>query len=257
MHLLQLSCVVTAAFARSLPRKASLAPSLRLRDSIGLQRALWRAPTRPLGARPLGRRGATLAKLRGGYALAPLVNGYRAALAAAPLATNCATAACLSMTSDAVAQRLCASDECAPWDRPRTLWIAVWGAVISGWMLQYWFIFLRFLFPLYKTSNLQLAGKVFVNQLVMSPLLNLGFFSFVILTRDAPVLRMPKHKRVALRAKIRADLPRTIRRSCLFWAVIQTLNFRYLSPRWVVINTNLAYLLWNTYLSIVAHVARK
>ena len=89
------------------------------------------------------------------------------------------TAACLAMTSDAVAQRLCVDteaqlEECAVYDYPRTAWIALWGSVVSGAMLQQWFVLLRYLFPLYKTSNWQLAGKVFVNQLVMSPGLNAG-----------------------------------------------------------------------------------
>jgi len=89
------------------------------------------------------------------------------------------TAACLAMTSDCVAQKLCADDgkaeACAPYDYPRTAWIALWGSVVSGAMLQQWFVLLRYLFPLYKTSNWQLAGKVFVNQLVMSPGLNAGY----------------------------------------------------------------------------------
>lgn len=116
--------------------------------------------------------------LRGGFGGA-LLESYTNLLAKAPLRTNMVTAACLAMTSDAVAQRLCVDteaqlDECAVYDYPRTAWIALWGSVVSGAMLQQWFVLLRYLFPLYKTSNWQLAGKVFVNQLVMSPGLNAG-----------------------------------------------------------------------------------
>ena len=117
--------------------------------------------------------------LRGGFGGA-LLESYTNLLAKAPLRTNMVTAACLAMTSDAVAQRLCVDteaklDECAVYDYPRTAWIALWGSVVSGAMLQQWFVLLRYLFPLYKTSNWQLAGKVFVNQLVMSPGLNAGW----------------------------------------------------------------------------------
>ena len=115
--------------------------------------------------------------LRGGFGGA-LLESYTNLLAKAPLRTNMVTAACLAMTSDCVAQKLCADDgkaeACAPYDYPRTAWIALWGSVVSGAMLQQWFVLLRYLFPLYKTSNWQLAGKVFVNQLVMSPGLNAG-----------------------------------------------------------------------------------
>ena len=116
-------------------------------------------------------------RLRGGFGGA-LLESYTNLLAKAPLRTNMVTAACLAMTSDCVAQKLCADDgkaeACAPYDYPRTAWIALWGSVVSGAMLQQWFVLLRYLFPLYKTSNWQLAGKVFVNQLVMSPGLNAG-----------------------------------------------------------------------------------
>ena len=116
-------------------------------------------------------------RVRGGFGGA-LLESYTNLLAKAPLRTNMVTAACLAMTSDCVAQKLCADDgkaeACAPYDYPRTAWIALWGSVVSGAMLQQWFVLLRYLFPLYKTSNWQLAGKVFVNQLVMSPGLNAG-----------------------------------------------------------------------------------
>ena len=117
-------------------------------------------------------------RVRGGFG-GGLLESYTNLLAKAPLRTNMVTAACLAMTSDAVAQRLCVDteaqlEECAVYDYPRTAWIALWGSVVSGAMLQQWFVLLRYLFPLYKTSNWQLAGKVFVNQLVMSPGLNAG-----------------------------------------------------------------------------------
>ena len=100
--------------------------------------------------------------LRGGFG-GGLLESYTNLLAKAPLRTNMVTAACLAMTSDAVAQRLCVDteaqlDECAVYDYPRTAWIALWGSVVSGAMLQQWFVLLRYLFPLYKTSNWQLAG---------------------------------------------------------------------------------------------------
>ena len=197
--------------------------------------------------------------LRGGFGGA-LLESYTNLLAKAPLRTNMVTAACLAMTSDCVAQKLCADDgkaeACAPYDYPRTAWIALWGSVVSGAMLQQWFVLLRYLFPLYKTSNWQLAGKVFVNQLVMSPGLNAGFFAFVILTRDPPVLRFNADKRREYGRKIRADLPATCLRSCVYWSIVQTFNFRLLPPKYTVIATSAAYLVWTVYLSLVANIRR-
>ena len=135
-------------------------------------------------------------KPRGGFG-GGLFESYTNLLAEACSARTWLQPLCLAMTSDAVAQRLCVDteaqlDECAVYDYPRTAWIALWGSVVSGAMLQQWFVLLRWLFPLYKTSNWQLAGKVFVNQLVMSPglggvAINLDrridrrFFAFVII----------------------------------------------------------------------------
>ena len=207
------------------------------------------------------RRIAAATTLRGGFGSA-LLESYTNLLAKAPLRTNMVTAACLAMTSDAVAQRLCVDteaklDECAPsYDYPRTAWIALWGSVVSGAMLQQWFVLLRWLFPLYKTSNWQLAGKVFVNQLVMSPGLNAGFFAFVILTRDPPVLRFNAEKRREYGRKLRADLPATCLRSCVYWSIVQTFNFRLLPPKYTVIATSAAYLVWTVYLSLVANIRR-
>ena len=134
-------------------------------------------PLQPASTLRSKRRIDAATTLRGGFG-GGLLESYTNLLAKAPLRTNMVTAAALAMTSDSVAQKLCADDgkaeACAPYDYPRTAWIALWGSVVSGAMLQQWFVLLRYLFPLYKTSNSQLAGKVFVNQLVMSPGLNAG-----------------------------------------------------------------------------------
>ena len=236
-------------------------------------------PLQPASTLRSKRRIDAAAKLRGGFS-GGLLESYTNLLAKAPLRTNMVTAACLAMTSDCVAQKLCADDgkaeACAPYDYPRTAWIALSGSVVSGAMLQQWFVLLRYLFPLYKTSNWQLAGKVFVNQLVMSPGLNAGcspcgnrlgdstpstrrprrFFAFVILTRDPPVLRFNADKRREYGRKIRADLPATCLRSCVYWSIVQTFNFRLLPPKYTVIATSAAYLVWTVYLSLIANIRR-
>ena len=216
-------------------------------------------PLQPASTLRSKRRIDAATTLRGGFGGA-LLESYTNLLAKAPLRTNMVTAACLAMTSDCVAQKLCADDgkaeACTPYDYPRTAWIALWGSVVSGAMLQQWFVLLRYLFPLYKTSNWQLAGKVFVNQLVMSPGLNAGFFAFVILTRDPPILRFNAEKRREYGRKIRADLPATCLRSCVYWSIVQTFNFRLLPPKYTVIATSAAYLVWTVYLSLIANIRR-
>ena len=122
-------------------------------------------------------------RLRGGAALTlpPLVGAYQSALAAAPITTNVLSAASLSVLADGMAQ---AVERRGSWDVSRAAWISAWGASVSGLMLFFWFRLLARLFPLAASSTAQLVGKVALNQAVMSPGLNAGFFTFVVLTRD-------------------------------------------------------------------------
>ena len=213
---------------------------------LGVSEAALRSPRPRLAVAP-----TNALRVRGGFsAPASLAHAYMRALSTAPVATNCATAAGLAVCSDAVAQSLGPS---ARWDASRTGWMAVWGAVVSGLALGQWFAFLAWLFPHAASEIAQLVSKVFVNQLVLSPSLNAGFFAWVIYTRDAPMCRMPPAKRAALTRKLCDDLPPTMLRSCCFWIVVQTINFRCLAPRWAVVFSNLAFVVWNSYLSLVGH----
>ena len=91
------------------------------------------------------------------------------------------SAAGLSVLADGMAQ---AVERRGSWDVSRAAWISAWGASVSGLMLFFWFRLLARLFPLAASSTAQLVGKVALNQAVMSPGLNAGFFTFVVLTRD-------------------------------------------------------------------------
>lgn len=218
-------------------------------------------------------------QLRGGFGVGMRAfESYTGLLATAPLATNCVSAACLGMLSDGIAQSL---TPCVrTWDSERTAGMSVWGAAVSGGVIFFWLQLLSRLFPNARTSTAQLVSKVFVNQLVMSPGLNGGFFAFVILTRTAPRMRMNASKRSQLVEKYRRDLLPTITRSCLFWSVVQGepnltliltfthyspdpspnlegVNFKLIAPQFGVLWTNAAFVLWTTYLSLVANRVRE
>ena len=213
--------------------------------------------------------------LRGGalLSMSSLLGGafgaYRAALTSAPITTNVVSAAALSLLADSTAQtverRLAASPSSAApaashtafWDVRRSASIVVWGALVSGFSLYFWFRLLARLFPRAATSTAQLVGKVALNQLVMSPSLNAGFFSYVVFTRVEPPLRFTAAKRAILLEKLRRDLPTTIRRSCYFWSVCQTINFRLMPLVWQTLWTNVCFLIWTTYLSWIGFRARR
>ena len=179
---------------------------------------------------------------------------YNTALAMQPLMTNAISAAGLAVLSDSIAQSA-VSPRPPLWDFERSAWMSVWGAVVSGALIYYWLKLLAALFPDARLSFAQLVGKVFVNQLVMSPGLNGGFFAFVIWTRTAPRLRFNAEKRGLLLDKYRQNLVPTIARSCVFWSVVQAINFRVLPPSLMVLFTNAAFVIWTTYLSFVGNKA--
>lgn len=175
--------------------------------------------------------------------VAALAAYYTGSLIAAPLATNCLTSACLSVVSDAIAQQLGPG---TAYDVERAGWIFVWGVFVSGLLMAVWLTFLANTFPRAATSGAQLIGKVFVNQVVMSPTLNGGFFTFAIWTREAPRLSWTPRKRELLKAKIRRDLPPTIARSCAFWVCVQSVNFGLVPSTFNLLVNNIAFLIWMT-----------
>ena len=202
---------------------------------------------------------APLLLLRGGAFSNPLASlgaRYAGALAAAPLATNIATAGTLSIVADGIAQAVAearSSSESTSWDVSRSCWIVLWGTCISGFLMSRWFAFLAWLYPTARTSLAAFVLKLLTNQLFLSPGLNGGFFAFVIWTRQPPVARMTREKRKRLAAKLRADLLPTCLRSTLYWSCVQTLNFRVLPDHLGVVSTNVFFLFWTVYLCLIGN----
>ena len=186
-------------------------------------------------------------------ALRPVVSLYCAALNKNPIATNCATAAALSVASDAIAQsveRRGSTDSTKKHDTSRSLWMALWGFIMSGLMIHYWFIFLNGLFPVEGLTLVGALKKVMVNQLVMSPGLNGLFFTFATYTRGDVV---GGDKKAFLGRKLATDLLPTIKRSCVYWGTVQLVNFLFVPTTFSVLYTNFGFLIWTTYISLVGY----
>ena len=94
-----------------------------------------------------------------------------------------------------------------------------------------------------------------MNQFFMSPGLNGGFFAFVIWTRTAPKLLMTSDKRAQLMAKFKQDLLPTCARSCVYWTIVQGINFKLLPEKYGVLFVNAAFVVWTTYLSLIGNRA--
>jgi Mpv17 / PMP22 family len=209
--------------------------------------------------------------------LSKLTAEYVKSLQTRPFVTNIATASSLSVLSDSISQhfeRSKAADGSSTGvvdsgkqsgsatvsRKPghsfyRSLCMSIYGAVVYGWLIIYWFKFLNWLVPVEGMTMLKALKKVFINQLVMSPLLNSLFFTYVIFTRDlvSPI----KDKIATWKLKMQRDLVPTMARSCVYWGIAQFINFYYISvlygKEFQLLYTNTAFVLWTTYVSYIGY----
>lgn len=188
---------------------------------------------------------------------------YKQALAARPLITNMVTAGSLSVLSDSITQRAekdglsSTSSSMGPYNYYRSATMFVYGFLIGGGFVSLWFKILNRWIPTNASSSLLLVvKKVFVNQVIMSPILNSMFFTWVGLTRGGLDTTM-KDKRELIVNKITNDLVPTMKRSCFYWGIVNIANFWVVSQRYQLLFTNVGFVLWFAYLSFVGYKDQK
>jgi len=192
-----------------------------------------------------------------------ILDAYRSALAARPLITNMLTASALSVLSDSVAQQM-ESNSTPPQQHPsrthdwqRALAMATFGAFVYGAFVQYWFRFLNSFAALRVVPGdwPAVCRRVAVNQACMSPFLNSLFFAWVVFTRNDPLggQRSLTDKVATLKRKLAQDLLPTIKRSMMYWTTFNLGNFGLTPFENQVVVTNLGFVAWTVYLSIVGY----
>ena len=201
-----------------------------------------------------------------------LCEGYTRSLHVQPLLTNIATASALSVVADGISQSIeisgskkaqsSRSEDPDPsigvetiastkFSAYRSFCISVYGGLVYGWLISYWFKFLNFLVPQQGITFSKIALKVAINQSVMSPGLNSLFFAYVIFVRD---LVTPLNVKLQLlKKKLAADLVPTMLRSCLYWGTVQFFNFAYIPTNYQLLYTNIAFVMWTTYVSFIGY----
>lgn len=194
-----------------------------------------------------------------------LSNQYSGCLLTHPLLTNVLTASSLCVLSDSISQSfersnqrsaLVKSTETEVIPRAaeghswyRSFCMSVYGATVYGWLITYWFKFLNRLVPQENITFALVIKKVLINQLFMSPLLNGMFFTYVTLTRDVTSTISRKIEQIKL--KLSKDLLPTIKRSCVYWGIVQFVNFSYVATKYQLLYTNSAFVVWTTYIAYV------
>ena len=196
-------------------------------------------------------------------AILSISNKYSGYLLTHPLLTNVLTASGLCVLSDSISQSferlnqqpavdsLIGKMEPAAFGHSwyRSFCMSIYGATVYGWLITYWFKFLNRLVPQENITFALVLKKVFINQLFMSPLLNGMFFTYVTATRDVTSTISQKIQQIKL--KLSKDLLPTIRRSCVYWGIVQFLNFSYVATRYQLLYTNSAFVIWTTYIAFV------
>ena len=198
------------------------------------------------------------------YALNPITL-YKAALSKYPLPTNMITAGSLSVLSDSISQKIerlnvekqvseskLTISKKSKHSFERSLAMFFYGFTISGGFVYLWFRFLNNLIPTSASSSIvQVAKKVAVNQIVMSPILNSMFFAWVIFTRTSTFHLPFQEKLDTLKQKLSQDLMGTIKRSYFYWTTVNMFNFSIVPVQLQLLYTNLGFVIWTIYLSMV------
>ena len=64
---------------------------------------------------------------------------------------------------------------------------------------------------------------------------------------------MDRGRRAFLRRKLDQDLVPTMKRSCVYWGSVQLVNFLYVPQRFTLLYTNIGFLIWTVYVSLVGY----
>ena len=185
---------------------------------------------------------------------------YSKSLKLRPLLTNVITASSLCVVSDSISQaferskanaisRNATQNDVQTHSWYRSLCMSIYGATVYGWLITYWFKILNHLVPQEGITFALVLKKVTINQFFMSPILNSLFFTYVTATRD--INTTLRQKFLQIEKKLKKDLIPTMKRSCVFWGIVQTINFSVISTTYQLLYTNSAFVIWTTYIAFI------
>lgn len=184
-----------------------------------------------------------------------VVISYSNCLKYYPKSTNIATASALAILSDSVAQSIerktirAKTGVSTKQSFHRSLVMGIYGACVYGYIMTIWYQFLNSIIPAEGMTTSLLLLKVFIHQLCTSPTLSSLFFGYIILTRD---FTKPLHEKyIQFQNKLKHDLLPTVKKATVYWGLFQIINFKIIPAMYSVLCTNIAFMIWTAYLSLV------
>eukprot|EP00658_Telonema_sp_P-2_P040637 TRINITY_DN2904_c0_g1_i5.p1 TRINITY_DN2904_c0_g1~~TRINITY_DN2904_c0_g1_i5.p1 ORF type:complete len:211 (+),score=54.89 TRINITY_DN2904_c0_g1_i5:245-877(+) len=171
-------------------------------------------------------------------------NFYQRMLAERPVLTKSLTSAVVVGSGDLICQfgieKAQNSEE--GYNPRRTMNMMLIGGTLVGPTLHYWFSFLFTRIP--STSLAGTVQKMAADQLIFAPLFNPAFVSYLFLLEGRPAEILPK---------LQADWVNMTVSNWKLWVPAQMINFGFVPPQFQVLFANNTAVIWNTYLSWMAH----
>ncbi|EGD80637.1 hypothetical protein PTSG_11693 [Salpingoeca rosetta] len=168
-----------------------------------------------------------------------LVTWYTTMLKKHPLPTKTVTAAIIGLCGDLLAQNIQGS---FPLDWVRTTKFVLLQAAFVAPILHIWY---NVLARAVKGRGVMLmVRKLALDQFMFAPAFIPIFLA---------VLLLVEGRADDIAREVKQETPRTILRNWQLWVPAQCINFLFIPVHLQVLFSNMVGLLWNTYLSLVAH----
>eukprot|EP00475_Leptophrys_vorax_P002572 TRINITY_DN11447_c0_g1_i1.p1 TRINITY_DN11447_c0_g1~~TRINITY_DN11447_c0_g1_i1.p1 ORF type:complete len:214 (-),score=51.81 TRINITY_DN11447_c0_g1_i1:74-715(-) len=191
-------------------------------------------------------------------------NFYLSGLRRKPVLTKVLTTAVLFGASDLVAQRIQAP--AVPNDNNRTCRAVAYGVGYAP-VLHHWFIFMEKLIVIPGKPNAQALARLAVQLGLYAPIMGMStFIGFMALTDPENLFSRDDPKEITLTRASEAAWDRIVTKTfdlwvegLGFWGPVMFANYRYFALDHRVLATNVAGLIWTTYMSFktVGHLSEE
>ncbi|XP_047315442.1 PXMP2/4 family protein 4-like [Impatiens glandulifera] len=172
-----------------------------------------------------------------------LVSWYLGMVKTRPVLTKSVTSALIYAAADLTSQTLISTET---YDVVRTLRMGVYGLLILGPTLHYWFNFMSRILP--KRDMITTFKKMFLGQAVYGPCMTVVFFS----TNAA----LQGESRGEIISRLKRDVVPTMLSGIMYWPFCDFLTFKFFPVHLQPLVSNSFSYLWTIYLTYMASLEK-
>ena len=196
-------------------------------------------------------------------------NKYLHLLETKPLSTKAITSGCISFTADCLCQKIDfhnnnKNNKVFQWDILRTFKYSFIGLTFIGPTLHFWYTNLFRMLP--GSELIKIFQRLALDQFVFSPTFICTIMSLVLVLdrtcdtvintinkQDLELQQIQEPLLETIQLKLKQEYVSTVQTSWLVWLPASFLNFKYVPVELQTLFSNCVGLVWNIYLSKVAH----